>query len=123
MFNHKDAWPFKTPVDSIKLNIPDYHNIVKNPMDLGTIKKRLVNRYYWNAAECQSDFKLMFGNCYLYNKPDYDIVKMCRDLEAYYDQKIESMTGFTDLEVESEKGFVVQKRKKKLPGEYSLVET
>ena len=50
----------------------------------------------------------------------YDIVKMCRDLEAYYDQKIESMTGFTDLEVESEKGFVVQKRKKKLPGEYSL---
>ena len=121
MFLHKDAWPFKTPVDAIKLNIPDYHTIVKNPMDLGTIKKRLVNRYYWDAQECQDDFKLIFGNCYLYNKPEFDIVAMCRELERAYDTKIETMSQYNELDVEMEKAFTVQKgfkRKKKLvPGE------
>ena len=117
MFNHKDAWPFKTPVDAIKLNIPDYHKIVSSPMDLGTIKKRLVNRYYWNAQECQNDFKLMFGNCYRYNKPEYDIFLMCKELERAYDKKIELMQSFSELDIESESGFTVQKRRKKLPGE------
>ena len=122
MFNHKDSWPFKTPVDAIKLNIPDYHNIVRNPMDLGTIKKRLVNKYYWNAQECQNDFKLMFGNCYLYNKPEYDIFVMCKELEKAYDKKIETMKAFSELDEELEKGFAVQKgKRKKLPGEGPVV--
>ena len=121
MFNHKEAWPFKTPVDAIKLNIPDYHTIVKNPMDLGTIKKRLMNRYYWDAQECQDDFKLIFRNCYIYNKPEYDIVAMCKDLERAYDNKIATMSQYKELDVELERGFTVQKgfkrKSKLLPGE------
>ena len=34
---HSYAWPFVKPVDPVELNIPDYFDIVKNPMDLGTI--------------------------------------------------------------------------------------
>ena len=118
MFNHKDSWPFRTPVDAIKLKIPDYHTIVKYPMDLGTIKKRLTNKYYWSAQEVQDDFKLMFGNCYLYNKPDYDIVVMCKELERAYDKKIEQMKLFKELEIETEGGFTLTKRgKRKLPSE------
>lgn len=37
-------------------------------MDMGTIKKRLENNYYWNAQECIQDFNTMFTNCYIYNK-------------------------------------------------------
>lgn len=37
-------------------------------MDLSTIKKRLENRYYWEASECIKDFNAMFTNCYIYNK-------------------------------------------------------
>ena len=118
MFNHKDSWPFRTPVDAVKLKIPDYHTIVKYPMDLGTIKKRLTNKYYWCAQEVQDDFKLMFGNCYLYNKPDYDIVLMCKELEKAYDKKIEQMKLFTELEIETEGGFTLKKGgKRKLPSE------
>lgn len=40
-------------------------------MDMGTIKKRLENSYYWNAEECIHDFSSMFTNCYLYNKVTY----------------------------------------------------
>ena len=41
-------------------------------MDMGTIKKRLENSYYWSASECMQDFNTMFTNCYIYNK-----VSMC----------------------------------------------
>lgn len=38
-------------------------------MDLGTIRKRLENKYYYSARECIQDFHIMFKNCYTYNKP------------------------------------------------------
>lgn len=46
----------------------DYHKIIKNPMDMGTIKKRLEHNYYWSASEYMQDFNTMFTNCYIYNK-------------------------------------------------------
>ena len=78
---HKFTWPFKKPVDAIKLGIPDYHNIVKQPMDFGTVRKRLNNKYYWSGSECRDDIRLVFSNCFLYNKPELDISMMARTLE------------------------------------------
>lgn len=49
-------------------SLQDYYTIIKTPMDMGTIKKRLENSYYWNAQECIQDFNTMFTNCYIYNK-------------------------------------------------------
>ena len=46
VWNHQFGWPFQTPVDAIQLKIPDYHKIIKTPMDFGTIKKRLEHNYY-----------------------------------------------------------------------------
>ena len=52
-----------------QLTYQDYFNIVKRPMDMGTIKKKLEQNVYRTAKECVEDFRLMFSNCYLYNKP------------------------------------------------------
>lgn len=91
LWKHNFAWPFQAPVDAIKLNLPDYYKIIKNPMDMGTIKKRLENNYYWNAQECIQDFNTMFTNCYIYNKPGDDIVLMAEALEKLFLQKITEM--------------------------------
>ena len=32
------AWVFYKPVDAELLNLPDYHQVIKRPMDLGTVK-------------------------------------------------------------------------------------
>lgn len=32
------AWPFHKPVDAAALGLSDYHEIIKHPMDLGTVK-------------------------------------------------------------------------------------
>ncbi|KAI5091471.1 bromodomain-containing protein 3 isoform X4 [Silurus meridionalis] len=91
LWRHQFAWPFYVPVDAIKLGLPDYHKIIKNPMDMGTIKKRLENVYYWSASECMQDFNTMFTNCYIYNKPTDDIVLMAQALEKIFLQKVALM--------------------------------
>ncbi|NWV28277.1 BRDT protein, partial [Origma solitaria] len=91
MWRHNFSWPFHQPVDAAALNLPDYYTIIKRPMDLGTIKKRLEHNYYTKAAECIEDFKTMFWNCYMYNKPGDDIVFMAKELEKVFMQKIAHM--------------------------------
>ncbi|KAJ8286818.1 hypothetical protein GJAV_G00043620 [Gymnothorax javanicus] len=91
IWRHQFAWPFYQPVDAVKLNLPDYHKIIKSPMDMGTIKKRLENNYYWSASECMQDFNTMFTNCYIYNKPTDDIVLMAQALEKIFLQKVAMM--------------------------------
>lgn len=91
LWRHQFAWPFYTPVDAVKLGLPDYHKIIKTPMDMGTIKKRLESVYYWSASECMQDFNTMFTNCYIYNKPTDDIVLMAQALEKIFLQKVALM--------------------------------
>ncbi|XP_078141153.1 bromodomain-containing protein 3b isoform X1 [Centroberyx gerrardi] len=91
LWKHQFAWPFYQPVDAIKLCLADYHKVIKNPMDMGTIKKRLENNYYWSASEAMQDFNTMFTNCYIYNKPTDDIVLMAQALEKIFLQKVAQM--------------------------------
>lgn len=68
--------------------LQDYHKVIKHPMDLGTIKKRLENFYYWSGKEAISDFNTMFTNCYVYNKPGEDVVVMAQTLEKLFLTKV-----------------------------------
>ncbi|XP_072199112.1 bromodomain testis-specific protein [Excalfactoria chinensis] len=111
LWRHNFSWPFHQPVDAAALNLPDYYSIIKKPMDLGTIKKRLEHKYYTKAAECIDDFKTMFLNCYIYNKAGDDIVFMAQELEKVFMQKIAQMPPEEILI--PDKG----KRKEKLPEE------
>ncbi|XP_007229120.3 bromodomain-containing protein 4 isoform X1 [Astyanax mexicanus] len=105
LWKHQFSWPFQAPVDAIKLNLPDYYKIIKNPMDMGTIKKRLENSYYLNAQECIQDFNTMFTNCYIYNKAGDDIVLMAEALEKLFLQKISEMPQEeTEITVMTPKG-------------------
>lgn len=88
---HHYAWPFKDPVDAVKLKLPDYHRIILHPMDLTTIMKRLENCFYYSAQECIHDFKTLFTNCYVYNKPGEDVVLMAQTLEKLFLNKLTDM--------------------------------
>ncbi|KAI8889734.1 Bromodomain-containing protein [Backusella circina FSU 941] len=80
-------YPFLAPVDVVALNIPDYVNIVKHPMDMSTIEQKLNEGEYENPDEFENDIRLMFNNCYLYNPATLPIHKMARDLEKVFDAK------------------------------------
>lgn len=91
LWRHQFAWPFHSPVDAVALGLIDYHQIITSPMDLGTIKKRLENNYYWSASECMQDINTMFTNCYIYNKPTDDIVLMALAVEKVFLKKVAQM--------------------------------
>uniref|UniRef100_A0A1I7W8I1 Bromo domain-containing protein n=1 Tax=Heterorhabditis bacteriophora TaxID=37862 RepID=A0A1I7W8I1_HETBA len=88
---HKHAWPFNQPVDTVKLGLPDYHKVIKRPMDLKSIEKRLKNGYYYSAKDCMEDIMTMFNNCYTYNPPHFGVVAMARDLEQLILAKVADM--------------------------------
>ncbi len=42
------SWPFRLPVDPISQGVPNYLQIIKQPMDLQTIERKFKNRAYFN---------------------------------------------------------------------------
>jgi hypothetical protein len=81
------AWPFYKPVDAKMLGLHDYHDIIKKPMDLGTVKRKMDEREYKTSAEFEADVRLIFTNCYKYNPPDHDVVKMGRKLQDVFEMR------------------------------------
>ncbi|KAL8553472.1 hypothetical protein ACS0TY_001966 [Phlomoides rotata] len=78
LLKQKVAYLFKAPVDVVGLGLLDYHHIVKNPMDLGTVKANLAKNLYPTPVEFAADVRLTFNNALLYNPksdPVHDIAK------------------------------------------------
>ena len=88
---HKYAWPFLQPVDPENLDLPDYYDIIRCPMDFGTIKTRLESDLYKTAIECIQDIRLVFTNCLTYNRPTDDIVHMCQILSKSFENRLSLM--------------------------------
>ncbi|XP_008303031.1 bromodomain-containing protein 3-like [Stegastes partitus] len=94
------AWPFYKPVDVEALELHDYHDIIKYPMDLSTVKKKLNGGEYEDTQAFAADVRLIFSNCYKYNPSDHAIVSMARKLQGVFEQSFAKMP---DERVESAK--------------------
>lgn len=46
---------------------PDYLDVIKKPMDLGTIESNLKKGRYRSGAEFEADVNLVWSNCFKYN--------------------------------------------------------
>ncbi|CAI6338478.1 unnamed protein product [Periconia digitata] len=59
------ANPFLQRVN--KREAPDYYNIIKQPMDIGTMMKKLKQLQYKSKKEFTDDLMLIWANCLKYN--------------------------------------------------------
>uniref|UniRef100_A0A672TBL5 histone acetyltransferase n=1 Tax=Sinocyclocheilus grahami TaxID=75366 RepID=A0A672TBL5_SINGR len=84
-----ESLPFRQPVDPILLGIPDYFDIVKNPMDLSTIKRKLDTGQYQEPWQYVDDVWLMFNNAWLYNRKTSRVYKYCSKLAEVFEQEID----------------------------------
>lgn len=57
----------KRIIHLIGLGLPDYFDIIKNPMDLGSVKKNLNGNKYKFIEDCLGDIQLIWDNCKMYN--------------------------------------------------------
>lgn len=81
------SWPFLEPVDPVKLGIPDYFDVIKTPMDLSTVRRKLETSQYTSAEQFEADVRLIISNCLTYNAPDSDVVTLCRGFERLFESK------------------------------------
>lgn len=65
---HQCAPPFSKPVPVNMKYAPDYYKVIKEPMDLSTIRSKIRAFHYSSRTEFMNDMKLMIDNCYIYNK-------------------------------------------------------
>ncbi|KAJ3274138.1 Bromodomain containing protein 7 [Terramyces sp. JEL0728] len=80
MITQRDNYGFFLyPVDTSL--VPDYSNIIKNPMDLGTMRDKVTKKLYKDCEDFKKDFILVVRNAKLYNAPDTIYFKAAEKLE------------------------------------------
>lgn len=88
---HQSSLPFNAPVDVEGLRIFDYPQVIKHPMDLGTIRERLDSGFYNDSPlGCLHDITLVWDNCFHYNAPLSDVNKMGHTLQKLFINQLES---------------------------------
>ncbi|VDK80174.1 unnamed protein product [Dibothriocephalus latus] len=71
---NRNSWPFREPVDPTQ--VPDYYDIIVEPIDLSMIQKRLSEGCYDGPkghAVLAADLGKMFYNAELYNSADSEV--------------------------------------------------
>lgn len=92
LWKQHGAMHFHQPVDAEALRIPDYHTIIKNPMDLGTIKQKLATSAYTKCKEFTADVELVFNNCIAYNGETSEFGVLAKNLREEYKRQCQLLS-------------------------------
>jgi len=87
----KNSTAFVNPVDHVALNIPSYPEIIKNPMDLSTMEKKLKEEQYANVQEFANDFDQIIANARAFNGDNHPVTQAGFSMEAYFRKMMETV--------------------------------
>lgn len=128
LLGHQYAWVFNKPVDVVKLNIPDYFTVIKQPMDLGTIQSNLASGFYTSPMDFASDVRLTFSNATAYNPPGNDVHVMAEAMSKLFEmrwkpieKKLVTSVGATKREIGTAKPVPQSKKRKILPEDRNII--
>ena len=83
---------FNEPVDYVKLNIPDYPTVVKEPMDFKTIRTNLEKGLYETPEAFADHVRLTFRNAIAYNTMrDNPVHIAAREMSNRFEEKYRIM--------------------------------
>jgi len=83
---------FLEAVDHVKLGIPDYPTIIKEPMDFGTIRVNLENQLYKSHEMFADHMRLVFKNAITYNvRRDNPVHIAARELADLFEDRYRIM--------------------------------
>ncbi|KAG9158266.1 hypothetical protein Leryth_000391 [Lithospermum erythrorhizon] len=87
LMTHQFGWVFNKPVDVVELKIPDYLDVIKHPMDFGTIKRKIDSDDYSSPLEFAADVRLTFSNAMTYNPPGNDVHIMADTMSKFFETR------------------------------------
>ncbi|XP_053696319.1 transcription initiation factor TFIID subunit 1 isoform X2 [Sabethes cyaneus] len=91
-----ESWPFLKPVN--KRLVKDYYTIIRKPMDLEKVSKKVATHKYHSRGDLLQDIKLIADNCETYNGVDANFTKQARHMVEVVRQALEAMDNMTQLE-------------------------
>ncbi|KAJ3247970.1 histone acetyltransferase [Chytriomyces hyalinus] len=87
MRTNANAWPFVEPVSGV----PDYYEIIKEPMDISTLGSCVENDDYATIDHFVKDASKIFHNCRIYNEEGTNYVKCANKLEKWFKERIKTL--------------------------------
>lgn len=80
---------FSEPV--VPDELPDYHDIIKHPMDFGTVRKRISSGAYKYLEQFEGDVFLISSNGMRYNAPDTVYFRQARSIHELAKKSFENL--------------------------------
>jgi hypothetical protein len=74
-------------LDYVELGLPHYPQIIKHPMDLGTMRDKIDRGEYSVASEFESDFRLVINNCKTFNHETAPVCELADRLQELFDER------------------------------------
>ena len=98
LFRMELCRPFKDKVDPVRDGALDYFQVVKKPMDLTTIRKKLTGNDYKSSDAWASDVRQVWTNAMLYNKEGTLLYIIAQEMEIWFRRKYDTMPRNKDEE-------------------------
>jgi len=87
VYAKSDAEPFREPVDWKSLGLFDYPQIIKKPMDLGQVKRKIEQMKYNSIHDAADDVRLIWKNCMQYNADGSDFFILAQNMSKKFEDK------------------------------------
>eukprot|EP00606_Chrysophyceae_sp_TOSAG23-5_P000475 GSChrysophyteH2.ASY1.ANO1.1525.1 assembled CDS len=106
----RESLIFREPVDWKALGLTDYPTIVKDPMDLGTIKKNIEKGNYKSLEDVAHDVRLVWTNCMLYNRDGSEYYHLADKFSKAFEDAYGALRRLNDPEEDDRKTPTVDQR-------------
>ncbi|KNA19957.1 hypothetical protein SOVF_056150 isoform A [Spinacia oleracea] len=85
---------FADPVDPEEL--PDYHEVISDPMDFSTVRKKLANGAYATLEQFENDIFLICSNAMQYNAADTIYFRQARSIQELAIRNFDNLRADSD---------------------------
>mmetsp|Transcript_28483 Transcript_28483/g.43062 ORF Transcript_28483/g.43062 Transcript_28483/m.43062 type:complete len:1287 (+) Transcript_28483:380-4240(+) len=90
---HEVSAPFRRPVNAAALQLFDYHTIIKNPMDLGTVYSRCILGEFDCLQSIVDDVELVYSNAMTFNPPGHFVYNMAIQSRDIFYKELNLLTA------------------------------
>ncbi|CDS01567.1 hypothetical protein [Sporisorium scitamineum] len=81
-----------------KRDAPDYYDVIKHPMDLGTMQKKVKSGQYKSKKQFAHDLNLIWDNCLVYNSdPTHPLRRNVQFMRKKADHLLEFISDKSDV--------------------------
>eukprot|EP00310_Coccolithus_braarudii_P018677 CAMPEP_0183357324 /NCGR_PEP_ID=MMETSP0164_2-20130417/45907_1 /TAXON_ID=221442 /ORGANISM="Coccolithus pelagicus ssp braarudi, Strain PLY182g" /LENGTH=316 /DNA_ID=CAMNT_0025530913 /DNA_START=79 /DNA_END=1029 /DNA_ORIENTATION=- len=102
----KDALHFAEPVNWQQHKLFNYPELIKQPMDLGTVQETLqldtardfADKKYQFAEDFAHDVRLVWKNAFIFNAPGHDVFKAAKNLAGVFEDRLSALYSKLDEE-------------------------